>query len=131
MLDEDPSGTPAASSPTSSSRDILTREEILNSTARQGDLLQAITSLRPHFLANPRISTRGSSSSAPLVVYVERTATTLEALRSISATGVAEVRYLEPMASQSVYGSRASGGALVVKLYRPNEPPPSSTPRTR
>jgi hypothetical protein len=106
---------------------VLTREEILASTAYQGDILQAITSLRPNFLANPRVSTPGSSSSAPLVVYVERIQqSSIEALRSISADKVAEVRYLEPMASQSQFGSKASGGALVVRLYHPTEPPPAA-----
>lgn len=104
------------------SREVLTRDEILASTASQGDLLQAIMSLRPTFLANPRISTRGSSSSSPLVIYVDHIQQPgLEVLRTISATKVAEVRYLEPMASQSEFGSKAAGGALVIRLYRPTD----------
>ena len=35
---------------------------------------------------------------------------------------LAEVRYLDPTASQNEFGPAASGGALVVKFYRPDEP---------
>jgi hypothetical protein len=101
-------------------RDLLTREEILNSTAQQGDLLQAIHSLRPNFL-----STRGKAPLTGIVVYVNRIRQTggLEALQSISATKVAEVRYLEPTAALNEFGPVAGGGALVVTLFDPSREP--------
>jgi hypothetical protein len=101
-------------------RDLLTREEILSSTAQQGDLLQAIHSLRPNFL-----SARGRAPLTGLVVYVNRIRQTggLEALQSIAATKVAEVRYLEPTAALNEFGPVAGGGALVVTLFDPSREP--------
>jgi hypothetical protein len=99
---------------------LLTREEILSSTAQQGDLLQAIHSLRPNFL-----SARGRAPLTGLVVYVNRIRQTggLEALQSIAATKVAEVRYLEPTAALNEFGPVAGGGALVVTLFDPSREP--------
>jgi hypothetical protein len=121
---------PAKPSAPQSQRDILTREEILSSTANQGDLLDAIHSLRPTFLARPRNAYNGASSaSAPLVVYVDRIRQSgVESLRSIAAGKVAEVRYLDPTASQNQFGPTASGGSLHVRMFDPATKPPSPPP---
>ena len=81
-----------------SRRDVLLREEILNSNARQGDLLQAIRSLRPQFLAPPRSRTTGrGAASSPITVYIEGVRQSgVEALRNMAASSVVEVRYLDP-----------------------------------
>lgn len=103
-------------------RDVITREEILDSPHRTVDLFQAIRSLRPHFLAAPSgVHTR----SYPTVVFVDRVRQNgLEALRSIPSSTVERVEYLDPPKSQSQYGSTASGGAVVVTLHAdPPEPP--------
>jgi hypothetical protein len=113
-----PSGPP----PPPRQRDLLTRDEILNSTAQQGDLLQAIRSLRPSFLAVPR----GTYPRSSLAIYVNRIRQTggLESLRSISAIKIDEVRYLEPTAALNEFGPTASGGALVITLHDPSRDPP-------
>lgn len=106
-------------------RDILTRDEILQSTASTGDLLRAIQSLRPNFLVthNSAHSDR-SAAASPLAVYVGQIRQTgLDALRSINASNVAEVRYLDPTAAQNLYGFVATGGALVVRLYDASKNP--------
>jgi hypothetical protein len=107
-------------------RDLLTREEILSSTAQQGDLLQAIHSLRPQFLAVPRgVYSRTSPAAAPIAVYVDRIRQSdIGSLRSISASKVAEVRYLDPTAALNEFGPTAGGGALLITLLdRSKEPP--------
>jgi hypothetical protein len=106
-------------------RDVLTREEILGSTAQQGDLLDAIHSLRPHFLAIPRGTySRASPAATPLAVYVNRMRQSgAESLRSIAASKVAEVRYLEPTAALNEFGPVASGGALLVTMFDPSKEP--------
>ena len=112
--------------------ELLTREEILRSTAQQGDLLQAIHSLRPEFLAVPRgVYSRSSPAAAPIVVYVDRIRQSgVQSLRSISASKVAEVRYLEPTAALNEFGPVAAGGALVVKMFdAPKEPDALSSGR--
>jgi hypothetical protein len=110
-----------------SQRSILTREEILASTANQGDLLDAIHSLRPTFLARPRSVYAGNSSAAaPLAVYVDRIRQSgVESLRSIAAGKVAEVRYLDPTASLNEFGPTASGGSLQVRMFDPSTKVPT------
>jgi len=100
-------------------RDILTRDEILASTSNTGDLLQAIQSLRPNFLVtHPSAHSSRSAAALPLAVYVGRIRQTgIDALKSIGAANVAEVRYLDPTAAQNQFGFVATGGALVIKLY--------------
>lgn len=125
---------PPGPPPPARQHDLLMREEILSSTAQQGDLLQAIQSLRPQFLAAPRGVYRPSSpTAAPIAVYVDRVRQAdLASLRSISASKVAEVRYLDPTSALNEFGPTAGGGALLVKLLDPlREPNALSTDRSR
>jgi hypothetical protein len=106
-------------------RDVLTRDEILASTSNTGDLLRAIQSLRPNFLVTHNSAhSQRSAAALPLAVYVgQMRQTGLDALKSISAANVAEVKYLDPTAAQNQFGFGATGGALVVKLYeKPKDP---------
>jgi hypothetical protein len=106
-------------------RDLLTREEILSSPAQDGDLLQAIHSLRPNFLAVPRgVYSRTSPTSVPIVVYVDGIRQSdVGSLKSISASKVAQVKYLEPTAALNEFGSVAGGGAILITLLdRSKEP---------
>lgn len=109
----------------SQQRDLLTREEILSSTARQGDLLQAIQSLRPHFLALPRgVYSPSSPAARPLTVYIDRIRQLdLGSLRSLSAARVSEVRYLDPTSALNEFGPTAGGGALLIKTFDPDKEP--------
>lgn len=90
----------------------------MNSNARQGNLYEAIRSLRPRFLTTPpSVHSSGSTASMPVAVYFGRLRQAgLETLRTISAVSVEQVRYLDPTASQNEFGPMASGGALVVVL---------------
>ena len=117
-------GPPKATGP-QPQRDLITRDEILNSTAQQGDLLDAIHSLRPHFLAIPRgVYSRSLPAAVPLAVYVNRVRQAgLESLRSIAASKVAEVRYLDPTASLNEFGPTAGGGAILVMMFDPSKEP--------
>ena len=85
----------------------------------QGDLFQAIQSLRPQFLTLPAtVHSRGSAASAPISVYIDRARQMgVQSLRTIAAINVAEVRYLDPTESQNQFGAIASSGAILVKLY--------------
>jgi hypothetical protein len=108
-------------------RDLITREEILASAQKETDLYQAIRSLRPHFLEAPRgIRTMGNTSAAPTMVYIDGTReSTLDALRGIMASTIAEVRYLDPAKAQNELGPTATGGAVMVKRYKG----PTAAPR--
>jgi hypothetical protein len=102
-------------------RNLLTREEILNSTYRDLDLYQTVRALRPNFLEPPPAPrSRATNASLPTAVYVNKIRQTdIAALRTLRASDVEEVRYLDPTASQSELGPTAAGGALIVKLRKP------------
>lgn len=113
-----------ASQPAPLDRNRLTYDEILNSNARQGDLYDAIRSLRPWFFAAPSATSRGSMVSMPLAVHFGKLRQGgVETLRSISALSVEEVRYLDPTASLNEFGPRESGGAIIVVLRDPSKNP--------
>lgn len=102
------------------SRDKLTNAEIMESAFKDQDLLTAIRGLKPQFLEAPRgVRTIGGGMQYPLVIYIDgRKAPGLDAVFSIRAQDVHEVKYLDPTKSQNEYGITANGGALQVKLIQ-------------
>jgi len=120
-------GKPAGpSSQAAPEHDVLTRQEILSSTANTGNLFQAIQSLRPNFLmTHPSAHSRQSAAALPLAVYIAgvQQSSGVEALKSINAGNVSNVRYLDPTAAQNQFGFRATGGALIVTLDDPSKKP--------
>ena len=128
--------TPADSFAQKRQRDVLTQEEIEASPVHAADLHRAIRSLRPHFLTPARgVRTLGNSIQEPLAVYLNGARQSGEdALRTIQAASVEEVRYLDPNKAGNEFGPKASGGALLVKLRKqtnatsPPEPPVTPPP---
>lgn len=120
--------TPSESAAQKRQRDRISREEIVSAPHRDLDLYQVIRSLRPHFLEPPPgVRTLGGAyGPAPVAVYVDGARETgIDALRTITASRVDEVRYLDPTRSENEFGPRASGGAVTVRLYRgPKAPSP-------
>ena len=117
-------------------RDVITREEIMASAHKDLDLYHVIRSVRPHFLqARPGVRSMGNSADPGIAVFVDRKRDIgLGALRSIRPAMVEEVRYLEPSKAESEFGFSASGGAVMVKLYKAAAAPkaadvPSPAPR--
>lgn len=114
-------------------RDLITREELVQSSHKSTDLYQAVRSLRSHFLQGPR-GTRSLNATAPrigstdpgtvrpseapkAVLYVNGSRSgDLEMLRSIQTINVEEVRYLNPNAAAMQFGPGHDGGAILVKL---------------
>lgn len=124
------------------SRDLITREELLNSSAKSKDLYTAIRSLRPHFLAGA--SSRGTRSmgiSSPAgsgnpgagadavkqtpVVYIDGTRFGGDAtvLRDIATVDIEEVQYMNPTTAMNEFGVGHDGGAILVKRYKGQRTP--------
>ena len=101
-------------------RDLVTRDEIVETGQTQQDLFAALRSLRPRFLEPPPgVRTLGNSMQIPTAVVVDgKRMGGLETLHAIVASTVDEVRYLEPSRAGTEYGQMASGGAVVVKLFK-------------
>jgi hypothetical protein len=116
-------------------RDRITQEEILKSAHSELDLFQVIRSLRPHFLQPPPgVRTLGGADQpAPVAVYVDgRRETGIDALRTIMADRVEEVRYLDAGRSENEFGPTANGGAVLVQLSKiPKKPAPPRDPAAR
>ena len=100
-------------------RNVITREEIMASAHKEQDIYQVIRSLRPHFLQLPAgTRTLGNSRPNELTIAVDgKRETDVNALRTIIAKAVEEVRYLDPVQSENEFGPRSKGGAVLVKLY--------------
>ena len=101
-------------------RDKITREEILNSSQKERDLLVVIRGLRPHFVAPPRgVRSMGGGRTGPTVLYVNGNKMgDLSMLRQILATDVFEVRYMDPSKAENEFGIGHSGGAVLVTLVK-------------
>ena len=113
-------------------RNLITREEIITSAQKDGDLYQAIRSLRAHFLNKPRGQRTmdvqrggptgmqvGSSAALEPIVYLNGNKLgELNLLKNILAADVFEVRYLDPARAQDEFGADAGGGAVVVTLVK-------------
>ncbi|MFN2324356.1 MAG: hypothetical protein ABR551_00560 [Gemmatimonadales bacterium] len=114
-------------------RDLITREELVQSSQKSTDLYQAVRSLRSHFLQGPRgprsinadPARTGSGSAGTLrateapkaVLYVNGSRSgDVEMLRNIQTINVEEVRYVNPNAASMQYGTGHEGGAILVKL---------------
>jgi hypothetical protein len=103
-------------------RDLLLHDEILESPQRDLDLFQAIRALRPQFLVVPPGIPRASAEPV-IAVYIGRVRQNgLESLRTLLASNVEEVRYLDPVTSQNQFGPAASAGALLIKMHTKMDP---------
>jgi hypothetical protein len=116
--------TPSTSHAQKKQRDLVKRDEILASGQAEQDLYMALRALRPRFLEPPPgVRSLGNSMQIPTAVVVDgKRMGGVETLQSIVASTVEEVRYLEPSKAGTEYGQSASGGAVVVKLYRAPKP---------
>jgi hypothetical protein len=109
-------GKPASGGPTPRDRNVLTHDEIVTASRDASDLYEAVLSLRPHFL-EPPLGVQPASMPHGVTVYIDaRRAGGLEALHSLTAGSVEEVRYLGPTQSQNEYGPRATVVTLQVRL---------------
>lgn len=114
-------------------RDLITREELVQSSQKSTDLYQAVRSLRSHFLQGPRgprsinadPAVTGSGSTGTLragetpkaVLYVNGSRSgDAEMMRNIQTINVEEVRYLNPNTASMQFGQGHDGGAILVKL---------------
>lgn len=108
-------------------RDVITREELVNSSQKNTDLYSAVRSLRSHMLQGPRGATRSiggansvterSAQAPPAVLYINGSRSgDITMMRSIQTMHVEEVRYLSPNAAGNQFGTGHEGGAILVKL---------------
>lgn len=100
-------------------RDLISHEELAQSSKERADLFQAIRSLRPHFLQGPRgvRSLGGAQSNTRPIVYLNGTRMgEINMLRDILTRDVQEVRFVPPTEASQLYGPEHGGGVIQVTL---------------
>lgn len=109
------------SAPSPRDRDLLTHAEIVSASREGSDLYEVLQAMRPHFLQAPLGIQRGSAPQGTAVYVDSKRVGGIEALRTIFAGNINEVRYLGPTQAQNELGPTASMGALLVTLRRPSD----------
>lgn len=114
-------------------RDLITRDELVNSSQKNTDLYSAVRSLRSHMLQGPRgprqlnvapptVGSAGpgtlrNTEAAKAVLYINGARSgDIDMMRNIQTMHVEEVRYLNPNAAGMQFGPGHEGGAILVKL---------------
>jgi hypothetical protein len=106
------SGTNAA--PTVS-RYVVTEAEL--ATVGDRSAYEALQQLRPTFLRSRDPQTSSHPMSTPIAVFVNGGRTEgVDALRSIRASTVKEMRFYEPQDANTKFGTGHNGGAIEVTL---------------
>jgi hypothetical protein len=96
---------------------VLTEDEIM--TATGSSALDVVQQLRPQFLRARGSRTLQNPAAGEPVIYVDNLRLGgIEALRTIRASEVHEIRYLSPSEATTRFGTGHLGGAITVVLRR-------------
>lgn len=105
----------ATRGPTIVSRYVVTENELERVADRSA--YEALQQLRPTFLRSRDVQTESNPIPKPVDVYVNGArAGGLEALQSIRASAVQEMRFYEPQDANTKFGTGHNGGVIAVTL---------------
>ena len=100
---------------TGASRYLVTEEELANLGDRSA--YEALVQLRPSFLHSRDTQTSRNPIPAPVDVFVDGGRTEgVDALKSIRASTVKEMRFYEPQDANTKFGTGHNGGVIAVTL---------------
>jgi hypothetical protein len=97
---------------------VLTAAEIARGAASQGTAYEAVQRLRPHFLQTRGHPESAASDPSVLISVDGASLTRVEALQTISATKVREIRYLNASEAVERFGLLAKSGPVILVLQR-------------
>jgi hypothetical protein len=106
--------TPGTAAGPRSSSSVLTRQEISGSAYSSTNAYEAVEKLRPSFL-RPRTTSSGPGILPELFVDGVRKGS-IELLKSIASSEIAEIRYVSVIDATTRYGMNVPAGVLDVKL---------------
>jgi hypothetical protein len=106
--------TPRVQGDRATGSNLLAANEI--DAAKVSTAYDAIVSRRPRFLSANQSRGSDRAAVAPSVVVERGLPEPLAVLKSISASEIAEIRYLEPWESTTKFGSEYTAGVIVVRL---------------
>lgn len=96
-------------------RDVITREEISGASMGSENVLEVVKALRPSFLTVRGSHALGGSESGTVHASIDgNRVTSLDELRSIQASTIAEIRFLNPSAAMQKFGGSALEGPVIL-----------------
>jgi hypothetical protein len=108
-------GVSGASSPPISSRYLVTQQELASNADRS--VYEVLLQLHPAFLRSRDPVTTSHPYADPVDVYVDGGRTEgIEALKSIRASTVKEIRFYEPAEANTHFGTGHNGGLIAVTM---------------
>jgi hypothetical protein len=127
----DPEGgaTEASTAPATRNRDVITKAELEGPSVRNMTVLDAVRSLRPHFLTNRGLNTVPAKEANDPINGKQLTdqesgkvhasidgnkIVPIEELSSLRAGTVVEVRFLSPAAAMQRFGGTARQGPVIL-----------------
>jgi len=114
-----PPAHPITAPPPSHSSDVISADELALPSVRGGDALEAVRRLRPRFLLATRgeISIRSASAGSVHMSLDGGPIQSVDNLRGVRLTDIAEIRYLNSSDAALRFGTTAgSGGVILVKI---------------
>ena len=115
-----PSGTiitegQVAAATTTRNRDVITREDITSASMGSQNVLEVVKALRPSFLTVRGSHSIGGSEVGTVHASVDgNRVTSLDELRTIQASTIAEIRFLNPAAAMQKFGGSALEGPVIL-----------------
>jgi len=107
--------SPNAAGGTAGSRYVVTEAELAN--VGDQSVYDALQQLRPSFLRSRDPQTSSNPVPTPVAVFINGGRTEgLDALRSIRASTVKEMRFYEPQDANTKFGTGHNGGVIEVTL---------------
>lgn len=108
-------GAPGASTPPAGSRYLVTQQELASLADRS--VYEVLLQLHPTFLRSRDPVTTDHPYADPVDVYVNGGRTEgIDALKSIRASTVQEIRFYEPSQANAHFGTGHNGGLIAVTL---------------
>jgi hypothetical protein len=105
-----------------SARQVITKSEI--DKAHVSTTYDLLVVLRPEFLSSPAARKTDGSVFPPVVYINGLMAGDVASLRGISASMIAEIRYLPPRDATTYHGESHRGGEIMVYTYHPRDTQP-------
>lgn len=105
-----------------STRQLITKTEI--DEARVSTAYDLIVRLRPEFLSSSAARQMDGSVLPPVVYINGSIAGDVASLRGISASAIAEIRYVLPHDATTYHGASHRGGEIMVFTYHPRSMQP-------
>ena len=96
-------------------RDVITKEEMQSAAMGSQSVLEVVKALRPSFLTVRGVHAAGDSQTGTVHASIDgNRLVVLDELRTIMASTVVEIRFLNPAAAMQKFGGSAREGPVIL-----------------